>query len=90
MGILDKQEKGNAADILQRAFEDAFGVLGENTIQSIIYELKIQAGVDLNDPSLTLVKLHDAIASLYGAETAEVFMEELLVKMDRIAAEDNQ
>ncbi|GEM_PF-4082577 len=90
MGILDKKEKGNDVNILQRVFEDTFEVLGENAMQSIIYKLKVQAGVDLNDPSLTLVKLHDAIASLCGVATAEVFMEELLVKMDRIAAEDNQ
>lgn len=56
-------------------------------MQSMIYELKVQAGVDLSDSALTLSKLHGGIKLLYGDEIAEMIIEEIILKMEKIAEE---
>ncbi|HEX2557266.1 MAG TPA: hypothetical protein VHK86_02995 [Nitrososphaera sp.] len=77
-------KKGN---VLRQAFEDTVKVLGYSFMQSMIYELKVQAGVDLNDSALSLGKLHEGIKLLYGAEIAEMIIEETILKMEKIADE---
>lgn len=74
-------------NVLLRAFEDTVKVLGQSFMQGMILELRIQAGVDLSDLSLTLLKLYDGIKLLYGDEIAEMIIEEVILKREKIADE---
>lgn len=71
---------------LRKAFEDSIAVLGESAKQSMMHELTIHAGIDFSDEALTAASLHDGLALLYGKDTADVILGEVLMKIERAAA----
>ena len=56
-------------------------------MQFMICELRVRSGVDLNDRALTLLKLCDGIELLYGDEIAEMIIEDIILKVEKIAEE---
>ena len=86
-GIWYLKSENNDPVSLRKAFEDAITVLGESTKQSMIYELTAQAGLNFADGSLTAAKLHEGLALLYGKDTADIILEEVLLKIDRVASQ---
>lgn len=72
---------------MRQAFEDAITVLGESAKQSMMYERTVQAGVNFDDGSLTVAKLHEGLVLLYGKDTADILVEDVLLKMDQSAGQ---
>jgi hypothetical protein len=65
---------------LRKAFEDSIAVLGESAKQAMMYELTIHAEINFADGSLTVAGLHESLAQLYGKDTADVIIEQVLLK----------
>jgi len=86
MLYLKKENNSRVSDI-RRAFEESIAVLGENAKLAMMHELAIQAGVHFDEPSISIVKLYEGLLMLYGKDTAEIIMEEVILKIDRIAEE---
>lgn len=55
-------------------------------MQSMIFELRAR-GIDLNDPSLTLVELYEGLDYFYGDEIAQMIIEEVVLKREKLAEE---
>jgi hypothetical protein len=53
---------------------------------AMIHELKVRAGVNFNDPSLSMLLLHDALSRLYGDSVSQMLMESIIVKMDEMVS----
>jgi hypothetical protein len=74
---------------LYKAFEYSISILGKNMKDAMIRELRTRIGMDLDEPSLSLVQLHEGLAILYGKAIAEIIMESVILKMDELVAKSN-
>ena len=61
-------------------------MLGKRAMQSMIFELRMRAGIDFEDPSLTLGKVFRGLVQIYGRQTAEIIMEDVILKIEEIAS----
>jgi hypothetical protein len=77
------KSENNGHVSLRKAFEDSIAVLGESAKQSMIHELTIQAGINFADDSLTAARLYDGLVLLYGKDTADVIVGEVVLKMGK-------
>ncbi|HKU49803.1 MAG TPA: hypothetical protein VJP79_07625 [Nitrososphaera sp.] len=48
-------------------------------------ELRVRAGINLDEPTMSLLRLHDALTSLYGEAVAEMILESMIVNLQEIA-----
>ena len=69
---------------LYEAFESSVALLGEGMKNAMIRKLKTRAGVNFDEPSLTMVQLYQGIAMLYGNFIAEMIMESVIIRLDEI------
>ncbi len=53
----------------------------------MIYELTMQAGVNFSEDALTVEKLYDGLTALYGKDTADVIIGDVLQKIGKVSAE---
>lgn len=81
------KEKNSREFALRRALQDSLKLLGERTMQSMIFEMRIQAGIDFDSPSLSLEQISKGLRDLYGEEAAGILIEDICLKMDEIASE---
>lgn len=81
------KDKNNPHFTIRRALEDTLKVFGERTMQAMIFELKVQAGINFDDPSLSLEKISKGLIKLYGDEVAQIIMEDVILKIEKIASE---
>lgn len=84
------KEKNGHEFALRRALEDSLKLLGERTMQAMIFEMRIQAGIDFDSPSLTLEQISKGLIELYGEETAGMIIEDVRMKMDKIAGDQTE
>ena len=54
--------------------------------KAMLRELKLRAGIDFDDSSLSIVALYEALSMLYGESAATLMIENVLVKMDELAS----
>jgi hypothetical protein len=72
---------------VRAAFEDYISVLGENAKRAMMYELTVHGRVHFDEPTLSIVKLYEGLDKLYGRDTAELIIEEVILRLDRFAEE---
>ena len=72
--------------LLRTAFEHCASILGESMKNAMLRELKVRAGINFDDPSLSMSLLHDALSTLYGDSISQMLMESTILKLDEIAS----
>ena len=75
---------------LREAFEYAVDILGENMKMAMLRELRARIGVDFSEPTLTILRLHEALAVLYGETVAEMITESMIVRLDEMIEQKNR
>lgn len=49
----------------------------------MIYELTVQAGVNFSEDALTVAELYNGLVALYGKDTADVIIGDVLLKIGK-------
>ena len=75
-------EKNHPQFALRKALEDSLKMLGEPTMQAMIFEMRIQAGIDFDSPSLSLEQISKGLAQLYGEDAAGLIIEDIRAKVN--------
>ena len=66
--------------LIRQAFADTISVLGEQGARALIEDLERQ-GIDINN--LTLEKLAVGLRNMLGNETADIIMQEIILRLDK-------
>jgi hypothetical protein len=85
-----KKDTTNGNSAVRQAFEEYIAILGEETKRSMMFELTVHARVNFDEQNLSIVKLHEGLKTLYGAEVADIITEEVILRLDRIVEERRQ
>ena len=72
----------NVSMPLNRTLEEAFDIFGQDMKKAVLDQLKHSAGINLDEPLLSISKLSDAIAALCGPIAAELIMERVVVGLE--------
>lgn len=51
----------------------------------MMYELTTQADMNFAEETLTVAKLYDGLVALYGKDTADVIIGDVILKIDKVA-----